>query len=518
MSARAARRAGQPGPAANSHGHSRQPSREQLQRENERLRQENEELRRKVAEREKQIADAEKQIADLERQLALRKQNSTTSSKPPSSDGLAGPQRERGRRKKSRRKPGGQPGHAGHCRPLVPPERVDRVVSVLPAQCRHCHRPLPQQQSELTIAGEPRRHQVTELPPIQAHITEYQCPKVVCPDCGKTTQEPLPEEVDGGFGPQLTALIAYLTVVCRMPRRVVEAFLEQVLQIPISLGSTQKAWEETSAALADPCQELERDLKNQAVLNSHETGYRTNGEKRWLWALVAPGFVYYYIAASRGAEVLVRLLGEVFAGILCSDRCPAYAKYHRGLLQYCWAHFKRNLLGALEIAKTTEAQRFCRDALALHARLFRLWHRFRGEPVDRRGNPGRISRQELIQRSIPLQKKFFALAERYLDSKDKEVRNLARALFVNFEKFFVFVEYEGVEPTNNSVERALRIAVQWRKIMFGTRSAAGEVAVARLLTVTQTCRKQGRNALAYLAAAIHCQRRGRAAASLLPRA
>ena len=98
------------------------------------------------------------------------------------------------------------------------------------------------------------------------------------------------------------------------------------------------------------------------------------------------------------------------------------------------------------------------------------------------------------------------------------MRNLARALFVNFEKFFVFVEYEGVEPTNNSVERALRIAVQWRKIMFGTRSAAGEVAVARLLTVTQTCRKQGRNALAYLAAAIHCQRRGRAAASLLPRA
>jgi transposase len=483
-----------------------------------------ERLRRELAERDEQIrrqadqiAEQQKQIADLERQLALREQNSTASSKPPSSDGLAGTQRERGRRKKSRRKPGGQPGHAGHCRPLLPAERVNQVVQVLPAQCRHCHRALPQTESDIAVQGEPRRHQVTELPPIQAHVTEYQCPKVVCPECGKTTQEPLPKELEDGFGPQLTALIAYLTVVCRMPRRVVEAFLEQALQIPISLGSTQKAWEETSAAVAAACQELEQELKNQPVLNSDETGHRTNGEKRWLWALVAPAYVYYYIAASRGAAVLVRLLGEVFAGILCSDRCPSYAKYHRGRLQYCWAHFKRNILGVLEIAKTTEAERFCRDALALHARLFRLWHRFRGDPVDRRGNPKRITRQQLIEQSIPLQKKLFALAQRYLDSKDKDVRNLATALFVHFEKFFVFVEHEGVEPTNNSVERALRIAVQWRKIMLGTRSVEGEVAVARLLTVTQTCRRQRRNALGYLANAIRCHRRGHAPASLLPK-
>lgn len=494
-------------------------------RELERLQQENEQLRRKlresaegIAERNQRIADAEKHIADLERQLALRKQNSTTSSKPPSSDGLAGRQRVRGRRKKSRRKPGGQPGHPGHCRPLVPPERVNQVVAVLPVQCRHCHRALPQQVSELTVEGEPRRHQATELPPIQAHITEYQCPKVVCPDCGRTTQEPLPPEVEDGFGPQLTALIAYLTVVCRMPRRVVEAFLEQALQIPISLGSTQKAWEETSTAVAETCQELERELKNQPVLNGDETGHRTNGEKRWLWALVASGYVYYYIAASRGAEVLVQLLGEVFAGILCSDRCPAYAKYHQGLLQYCWAHFKRNILGVLELGKSTEAERFCRDALALHARLFRLWHRFRGDPVDRRGHSSRLTRQQLIEKSIPLQKKLFALAERYLDSPDNGVRNLATALFVNFPRFFVFVEQEGVEPTNNSVERALRIAVQWRKIMFGCRSAVGEVAVARLLTVTQTCRMQRRNPLAFLADAILRHRRGQRAASLLPNA
>ena len=248
------------------------------------------------------------------------------------------------------------------------------------------------------------------------------------------------------------------------------------------------------------------------MVNSDETGYRTNGEKRWLWALVAPAFVFYKIALTRGAEVLVQLLGEVFAGILCSDRCPSYLKYHKGEGQLCWAHFKRNILGVLEIAKTTEAERFCRDALALHARLFRLWHRFRAGPGVRYGP---VTREQLIAKSIPLEKKFFALADRYAESDDKDVRNLAVALLTHFEKFFAFLRNEGVEPTNNSAERALRCAVQWRKTSFGSRSAQGEIAVARLLTVTRTCRLQNRQPLNYLGIAIRSHRKTLAAPSLL---
>ena len=179
-----------------------------LEREKERLEHENEKLREKLTERDKKLVEAEKQIADLERQLGLQKRNSTTSSKPPSSDGLAGEQRERGsRRKKSCRKPGGQPGQPGHWR-----------------------RP-------------GLRHQVTELPPIQPQITEYRCHRIWSPEYGKETQAPLPPEVAGDFGPNLTALIAYLTVVCRMPRRVVLALLEQGLGIRLSLGSVQSSWD-----------------------------------------------------------------------------------------------------------------------------------------------------------------------------------------------------------------------------------------------------------------------------------
>ena len=387
--------------------------------------------------------------------------------------------------------------------------RVDQVIEVFPPKCRHCDSRLSRRMS---TQGEPRRHQVTELPPIEAHITEYQCQCVVCPECGKATQAELPREAQGHFGPQLTALIAYLTVVCRMPRRMVRELLEQVLAIPLSLGSIQNSWEEASEAVAEPCAELERQLPHEPVVNSDETGYRTSGEKRWLWALVAANFVFYKIALTRGAEVLVELLGEVFAGILCSDRCASYLKYHKGEGQFCWAHFKRNILGIQEIGKTTDAERFCRDALALHARLFRLWHRFRDGPGVRYGP---ITREQLIAKSIPLEKKFFALADRYLDSRDKDVANLALALLQHFERFFAFLRHEGVEPTNNVAERALRCAVQWRKISFGSRSAQGEVAVARLLTVTRTCRMQNRAPLDYLVTAIRSHRNALPIPSLL---
>lgn len=477
--------------------------RDRQARELERLREENERLR-------EQLEEQAKRIVDLERQLALKQQNSTITSKPPSSDGLAGQPRARGRRVKSRRKAGGQPGHPGHHRPLVPIARVNAVVDLVPEHCRHCARRLHARQG----VGDPRRHQVTELPPITAHITEYRCHRRRCVACGTTTVAPLPNEHARHFGPQLTALVAYLTVVCRMPRLVVQRVLEGALHIPISLGSTQQAWEDTSAAVAAPYAELEAALRHAAVLNIDETGHRTNGDKRWLWAFVARTFVVYRITASRGADVLTTVLGDTFAGILGSDRLPAYLKYVVGQRQFCWAHLTRNLLSALDLAPTPTATRFCRQALALDRRLFRLWHRFRGDP-GARGSP--LTRAELKAKVLPIEKRLFALGERYLDAAVPEVRNLAKVFFVHTPAFFTFVHEEGVAPTNNAAERALRTAVQWRKIMFGTRSDEGERAVERLLTIVQTCQLQKLNALAYLTAAIIAHRRGQGPASLLRR-
>ena len=475
---------------------------QRLRRENERLREENERLR-------KQIAQWEKRVADLEQQLAGWKKDSTNSSKPPSSDGPATARRLKRSPCRGRRKPGGQPGHPGRYRELVPPERVDQTVALLPANCGRCGQPLPQQNAQVSTVGEVHRYQVSELPPLRAQIIEYQYHRVACPHCGHSTRAQLPAEVQGSlFGPRLAGLIAYLTVGLRIPRRGVEHLLETLLGIEISLGSTQKLVQETSEALAATCQELEQQLAKEPVLNSDETGWRSRGERRWLWALVAGSFVFFTVAVGRSSKVLIHLLGSVFPGVLCSDRFGAYLKYHKGRAQFCWAHLKRDLLGILAFGRTTDAERFARNALALTARLFRLWHRFRG---------GGFDRAELIKRSIPAQKHFFRLCQQHLDSRDEEVRVLASALFQHCDRLFAFIEYPGVEPTNNSAERALRHAVIWRKGSFGNQSQRGEVATARLLTVARTCVMQRRNALEFLSDSVRRHRAGQPALSLLQR-
>lgn len=486
--------------------------RDELRRQNEQLQRQNEQIQQQVEDKDKTIADREKQIADLERQLAAYRKDSTNSSKPPSTDRpQKSKQRCYPRRKKSKRKPGGQKGHPGKHRPPVPPEQVDHTVVVEAKACRHCGGDLPKPSDPgYQTEGDVQRHQVTEVPPLRPEITEYLCPRVVCPCCQKGTRAPLPKEAQGDFGHRLTALVAFWTVTCRMPRRVVESVLEAVLGIPMSLGSTQKLWEEVGDAVEAPCQQLEQQLQQEAVLNVDGSGWFNNGMRRCILVFVAAKFVCYRVVKSNNWEVLVSLLGAAFAGVLCSDRGSEYRKYrrkHPGLIQYCWSHLKRNIQAVLDFATTEEGKHFCRDTLAIYARVFRLWHPFRRNVIDR---------AQLMEKVIRLEKKLFSLAERHLDSAESEVRTLAQALFVNLEHLFTFVYREGVEPTNNWAERALRIAVQWRKVMFGNRSARGELTVARLLTVTQTCLRQKRSALDYLAEAIRCHRRGEPAPSLLP--
>ena len=520
MNARAARRASnkQAGASRNSQAHP--PSPRELRRQVERQQREIEKLREQVAQRdqqiadaEKQIADAEKQIADLERQLATRKKNSTNSSKPPSSDGLAGAQRRRcSPRKKSGRKPGGQPGHMGQARQRV--ENPDRIEEVLPLQCKHCGTALPQALEQRQTAGDVFCRQIVDLPEvILPVITEYQYPKLICPCCQQGTRAELRSEHAHEIGERLTAVISYLIVVRKMTRRDVQATLQDLFGVDISVGSVQKAWEETADAVAAPYTELEQALATEPVLNGDETGSRTNGDKRWVWVLCSSWFVFYHIACSRGVEVLVELLGEAFAGILCSDRCPTYLSYHRGLAQFCWAHLQRTLKGIGEFASTPDAVHFARDMLSAVERLFGLWYQFRGEAGS---GEHWLTRSELIQQSIPIQKKICRLAAKFLDSDDRDVRNLARAFCVHWDKLFTFLEQEGVEPTNNASERALRLFVLIRKITYGNRSANGEVALARLLTVTQTCKLQQRPLLSYLLTAVHCHRCRQPAPTLRP--
>ena len=180
---------------------------------------------------EARITELEQRVRELEAQL---KQNSSNSSRPPSSDPPQASQRPS--KPPTGRKPGGQPGHPGHSRERLPLRRVDAVVHHWPAACERCQRALPQTPQ----AGdpEPTWHQVAEVPLVPAVVTEHQGHGSRCPDCGHCTWAEIPADIRAhAFGVNLTALVAFLSVCCRGSQRIIEEFVETVFQIPVSLGT-----------------------------------------------------------------------------------------------------------------------------------------------------------------------------------------------------------------------------------------------------------------------------------------
>jgi transposase len=130
---------------------------------------------------------------------------------------------------------------------------------------------------------------------------------------------------------------------------------------------------------------------------------------------------------------------------------------------------------------------------------------------------GKISRSALLRRMGPVRRKVERLLLRGMQNGSREVRGTCRELYEHRQWLWVFLRHEGVEPTNNAGERSLRHAVIWRKLSFGTQSAAGSRFVETMLTVIETCRQQRRNVFAFVAAAVEAQLAHQPPPSLLPR-
>src|SRR6516225_2612576 len=150
------------------------------------------------------IAELERQLRELQQRLGPTASNSSLapSANPP---GAPPPVVKR----PTGRKSGGQPGHKGHRRLRLPPERVRHVIPLIPSHCEACHAPLPAQPS--AADPEPTWHQFAELPKVSAVVTEFQGQVRACPCCGHLTRESIPPEVRAhAFGPRLAATLSYL--------------------------------------------------------------------------------------------------------------------------------------------------------------------------------------------------------------------------------------------------------------------------------------------------------------------
>ena len=401
-------------------------------------------------------------------------------------------------KKPSGRKPGAQPGHAPHLKQLLPPERVHKTVRYLPKTCTQCQTVLPE------AAGpndpEPTRHQVAELPPVVAVITEHQGHSRTCPCCGKLNHAPIPGEVrQHRIGPHLTAVVGYLTGGQGISKRGVEEIVETVFHAPIALGTVSKLEQEMSASVALAHAEATAAVRDAPVKNVDETGWKESGKKRWLWVAATQMVAVFIIHPWRNVAALRSLLGGELKGILCSDRWVVYLQWPDPYCrQLCWAHLKRNW--EKMVLRGGSAKRFADQCLAIHRQVFTLWHRFRG---------GGCLRSELANRVLPLVESLQEILASGAECRDARTRRFCARLLKESYGLWTFIGTEGVEPTNNHGERVLRFAVIWRRRSFGCHSAAGCRYVERMLTVVQSLRLQKRNVVEYLSESIAAHRAGR---------
>ncbi len=436
----------------------------------------------------------QEQVGTLQEQLH---QTSRNSSRPPSSDP---PQLQRPRRPRGKRRRGGQPGHPGHTRTLLPVEAVDEVVVLKPEACAQCHAPLSGDDPT------PWRHQVIEIPPITPVVTEYQWHQLVCAACGEVTRALWPTGVPSGtYGPRVQATVALYTGSYRLSKRTTQQMMDDVFGVPVSVGTISQLEQATTEAVAAPVEEARTFVHAQKVAHLDETRWRQGSQRAWLWVAVTSVVTVFVVRLSRGAEVARALLGEAFSGILVTDRYSAYNWYPVRWRQVCWAHLLRDFEAMRGRGGRSKA---LGDALLAQAhQMFRWWHRVRD---------GTLKRSSFRSAMTPLRQEVERLLEAGSRCGVPKTAGTCQDILKRREALWTFVQVEGVEPTNNTAERAIRPGVLWRKGSFGTQSAEGSRFVESMMTVVATLKQQQRNVLEYLTAACEAALRGEAAPSLLP--
>jgi transposase len=439
------------------------------------------------------VQSFERRIAELEERLGT---NSTNSSQPPSSDPPS--VKRRPPAPASGRKRGGQPGHRPHSRALVPPERLRQAIECKPPACRCCG---------LDLHGddpEPLRHQVAELPPIEPTVDEYRLHRLECPRCGTSTCATLPPGVPtGAFGPRLRAILSVLAGAYRLGKRPIRQLVADLFGLSISTGMISRLERQAAAELEAPVEELREYVRRANAAHIDETSWKQGRDKAWLWVAVTRLVTVFAIATSRGAEVARDLLGTDRRKVVISDRFKSYTWIKRR--QFCWAHLDRDFQAMVD--RGGESAEVGRRLLAHSERLFDWWHRVRD---------GTMARATLQSHVAMLRFAFRDDLRRGEACGCAKTAGTCRELLAGETHLWTFVRVEGIEPTNNDAERALRHGVIYRKLSGGTDGESGSRFVERMLTVVATCRQQGINVLDYLTRCYQARLDGEAAPSLLP--
>jgi transposase len=442
------------------------------------------------------LEQLQQEVASLSERVNQTSQNS---SKPPSSDPPS--VKRKPPVKKGQRKRGGQPGHRGKGRKLKPPDQVSRFVISRPTACAGCGALL------LGEDPQPSRHQVTELPRIEPEVVEYQVHCLPCLACGQDTRGAWPEEMPkSSFGPRLQATTSYLSGRFGVSRRDTQEMLATLFQVEMGLGSVPAQEQRLSNALGEAVREAEDFLRQQPAVNVDETSWQEQNQTCWLWVGSTPAVTVFQLHHTRGNGGVKQLIGADYDGIVGSDRWSAYNWLDNQQRQLCWSHLRRDFQALVD--RGGDSALIGKPLLTQVEKMFSLWHQMQAGTLDR------LAFQEALR---PARREVEALLEiGTLAVKQAKTKATCRNILKHKEALWTFVDQEGVEPTNNAAERALRRPVIWRRRSFGSQSAAGSRFVERIQTVVTSLRQQKRDVLDFLAQACQAAISGTDPPSLLP--
>jgi len=368
---------------------------------------------------------------------------------------------------------------------------------------------------------QPYRYQVVELPEVHPLVDEHRVHQVQCPACGETTRAELPAAVAaGGYGPRLVATVGLLSGPYRQSERQTQQALEDCYQVEVALGTINQLRQEVSQAVAEPVAEAAEFAQAQEVAHVDETGWvqgkgdgaNPQRRKAWLWVLGTTWVTVFQSHLSRGQTAAKELLGKV-AGYLVTDRWSGYSWWPLERRQLCWAHLLREFQKIAERGGTS--QPIGEGLLAQARHLFKLWHRVRDGTLSRAAFAAAVVEIRAAVQHWLAEGAAYRTARGEQSARARTARP-CRGLLKVENAFRLFVRVAGLEPTNNTAERALRPAVIWRRTSLGTQSTGGSEFVARRLTVVLTLRAQQRHVLGYLTTACEAARQGSPAPTLLP--
>ncbi len=326
----------------------------------------------------------------------------------------------------------------------MPLESVQQVVELVPQRCQQCQQKLKGKDPE------PQRHQVVELAPVKAEVTEYRSHQLECACCGCFTRAEVPREARSAFGERLGASMSLLIGKYRLSKRLVCEVLSDLGGVHVSVGSVSNLEQQMSAALKAPVEQALEHVRNAQTVNADETGWvqgvkAGRAARAWLWVAASALVVVFRIATSRGGQVIKALLGEDFIGWLITDRWSAYNWYDPGLRQLCWSHLTRDFQGFID--RGGQGGRIGRELMAERNRMFKWWHRVRD---------GTLERKQFQRRMRKVERKVGDLLRQAQACGEKKTAGMARQILRLEKCLWVFVDVPGVEPTNNYGERTIR--------------------------------------------------------------